>query len=156
MDAICFEIIPHGSASYQEMIRLREKILRTPLGLQFSADEIDAEKHDLHIGAFLPPDHRLIACCVLSPLDHQTVRLRQMAVDISFQRQHIGTALLKYAEHVACLKGFHTIVLHARVYAMEFYQKHGYSVEGPVFTEVTLPHVKMKKEISNHSLSDRA
>ncbi|MBX6379063.1 MAG: GNAT family N-acetyltransferase [Thermoflavifilum aggregans] len=147
-----FELIPYGSASYQEMIRLREKILRIPLGLQFSADELAAEKNDWHVGTFLLPGNQLIACCVLSPIDHQTVRLRQMAVETAFQRQKIGTALLQYAEQIARSKGFQTIVLHARVYAMAFYQKHGYTVTGDEFTEVTIPHVKMKKDIRHGTL----
>lgn len=144
-----FAIIPYGSALYMQMIRLREKILRIPLGLRFTADELATEEKDFHLAALQAATNSIVACCVLSPLDHQTAKLRQMAVDTAFQRQHVGTALLAFAEQVAWEKGFRIVVLHARMHAVGFYQKQGYRVVSTVFTEVTIPHVQMKKHLSD-------
>ena len=49
---MALKIIDHGSPEYQQMIKLREEILRKPLGLGFDQDELDTEKENMLICAF--------------------------------------------------------------------------------------------------------
>lgn len=142
------EQISFSSPAYQEMIALREKILRTPLGLHFTPNELAHENQDIHLGVFHTVSHQLIACCVLTQINAETIKLRQMAVDQAFQRQHIGSALLRFAEDIAREKGYRLIILHARLHAVAFYQKHGYQAMGEPFLEVTIPHMYMQKKLS--------
>ena len=44
--------IDHGTGEYKKMIALRQQILRQPLGLSFSFEELEREKDDLLIAAF--------------------------------------------------------------------------------------------------------
>ncbi|MBK6878814.1 MAG: GNAT family N-acetyltransferase [Ignavibacteria bacterium] len=44
-------------------------------------------------------------------------------------------------------KGFERIVMHARDSAVPFYEKLGYSKVGDMFTEVTIPHFKLFKNL---------
>ena len=37
------------------------------------------------------------------------------------------------------------IVLHAQLYALGFYRRHGYEPVGPVFQEADIDHVEMRK-----------
>ena len=41
---MALKIIDHGTKEYQQMIKLREDILRRPLGLTFSPEELEIEK----------------------------------------------------------------------------------------------------------------
>jgi hypothetical protein len=41
---MALKIIDHGTKEYEQMVRLREEILRKPLGLQFTEEELESEK----------------------------------------------------------------------------------------------------------------
>jgi len=49
---MALKIIDHGSPEYQQMVRLRNDMLRKPLGLHFDAEELYLEKNDVLMGAF--------------------------------------------------------------------------------------------------------
>jgi len=137
--------IDHGTKEYQQMVKLRMDILRQPLGLSFTDEELAREKEDILIGAF--DDDDLLACCLLTRADNNSVRLRQMAVQNNLQGKGIGASMMNFAETLARDKGFKKMVMHARKTALGFYEKLGYSVVGDEFTEVTIPHFVMEKSL---------
>lgn len=137
--------IDHGSKEYLQMIKLRNEILRRPLGLSYSEEELTREKDDILIGAF--DDDEMLACCILTKVDGKTLRLRQMAVQNNLQGKGIGASLMHFAELVARDKGFHKLIMHARNTAVGFYEKLGYKVVGNEFIEVTIPHNVMEKKL---------
>ena len=125
------------------MVQLRNDILRKPLGLIFTPDELEMEKEEILIGAF--EEEKMLGCCMLVRNDNQTVRLRQMAVLNNLQGKGIGRALMQFAENIARDRGFRKITMHARTTAVGFYEKLGYRVSGQEFQEVTIPHYIMEK-----------
>jgi N-acetylglutamate synthase-like GNAT family acetyltransferase len=137
--------IDHGSKEYRQMVQLRNEILRKPLGLAYSPDELAREKEDILIGAF--DDDELLACCLLTKQDKHCLRLRQMAVQDNLQGKGIGASMMNFAENVARDKGFKKMIMHARKTAVGFYEKLGYKVVGGEFIEVTLPHYVMEKDL---------
>lgn len=137
--------IDHGTPAYRQMVDLRYQTLRKPLGLIFTEEELAQEKEELLIAAF--DDDDMIGCCVLTPLDKVTLRLRQMAVHPELQGTGIGESIIHFAENLAKDKGFERIIMHARDTAIGFYEKFGYRVVGQEFTEVNLPHHLMEKEL---------
>ncbi len=139
------KIIDHGTPEYNEMVKLRYNILRKPLGLEFLPEELENEKKDILICFF--DDPALEGCCLLTQTIPREVRLRQMAVLSGLQRNGIGRALMQFAENIARDRGYTKICMHARKTAMGFYEKLGYKKTGPEFTEVTLPHYKMEKDL---------
>jgi predicted GNAT family N-acyltransferase len=138
-------MIDHGTKEYQQMVALRNEILRKPLGLSFDKEELDKEKDDILMGAF--EDEKLLGCCLLTRVDPTTVRLRQMAVPNNMQGKGIGRALMIFAENIARDLGYRKLCMHARKTAVGFYQKLGYSITGDEFTEVTIPHYIMEKTL---------
>lgn len=124
---------------------LRRAVLRTPLGLDFSAEQLAAEAEDIHLAAF--DGQNLIGTVILTPYDAATFKLRQMAVAESHRGQFVGSALLLAAEATARDHSARRIVLAARTTAEAFYARHGYTVQGDAFIEVTLPHVTMTKAL---------
>ena len=142
---MALRMIDHGTKEYLQMVHLRHDILRKPLGLNFDDAELEKEKEDILIGAF--EDDRLLGCCLLSPMDSSTIRLRQMAVPKNMQGKGIGRALMIFAENIARDQGYKRLCMHARRTAIGFYEKLGYAVCGDEFVEVTIPHFTMEKSL---------
>jgi N-acetylglutamate synthase-like GNAT family acetyltransferase len=139
------KMIDHGSSDYKKMVDLRMDILRRPLGLTFSDEDLKKEKDDILIGAF--DDDKILACCILTKIADGTCKLRQMAVLPKLQGTGLGAAMMNYAELMAKDAGFKKMVMNARKTAKGFYEKLGYEIEGDEFVEVTLPHFYMQKNI---------
>jgi N-acetylglutamate synthase-like GNAT family acetyltransferase len=137
--------IDHGSQDYEKMVQLRKLILREPLGLTFSKEELEKERDDILIGCL--DEDKMLGCCILTKLDQKTLRLRQMAVSNKLQGKGIGESIMSFTELLARDKGFKKIIMHARNTAIGFYEKCGYKVCGGQFLEVNIPHHIMEKEI---------
>lgn len=148
--AMALKIIDYGTEEYKQMLKLREDILRQPLGLHLSQEELDREKDNLMMAAF--DDDKMLACCMLVEEGPQIVRLRQMAVLNDLQGQGIGKALLQFAENVARDRGYQKITMHARKNAAGFYEKLGYRVMGDEFIEITIPHYLMEKSLFTNEM----
>jgi ribosomal protein S18 acetylase RimI-like enzyme len=142
---MALKIIDHGSAEYQQMIKLRDVMLRKPLGLGFTKEDLEQEKDNMLIGAF--EDERMLGCCMLVEEEPEIVRLRQMAVLNDLQGKGIGRALMNFAENLARDRGYKIIRMHARSIAIGFYEKVGYKVKGDQFIEITIPHYLMEKDL---------
>ncbi len=142
---MALKILDHGSAEYQQMVKLRDDILRKPLGLTISAEELEREKENMLIGAF--EDEDMLGCCMLVEETADTVRLRQMAVLNDLQGKGIGRALMNFAENIARDRGYKKLSMHARKNVVGFYEKMGYKVTGDEFIEVTIPHFVMVKKL---------
>lgn len=127
------------------MVDLRYLILRKPLGLTFSDEDLEKEKEDILIGCF--EDDKLEGCCLLTDCGNKTVRLRQMAVLSGLQGKGIGRVLMQFAENIARDRGYKKMVMHARKTAVGFYEKLGYRIAGEEFEEVTIPHYTMEKNL---------
>jgi predicted GNAT family N-acyltransferase len=143
MSSLVIRLLAFQSDEYQDMVELRSRILREPLGLQFTTDELNNEGNQFHVGAFI--DDKIVGCMALVPVDSKTLKMRQVAVDSATQRQGIGTRLVSYAEEFAIKKGFCCIELHARMASKRFYDDLAYDTVGAEFIEVGIPHVKMQK-----------
>jgi predicted GNAT family N-acyltransferase len=142
---MAMKIIEHNSAEYQAMVSLRMKILREPLGLSFTTEDLDKEKVDILLCAY--DDDIMVGCCILTKINDDTCQLRQMAVSPAMQKNGLGRSLLDFSEKVAYDSGFRNMMMHARKTAVGFYQKQGYEIEGEEFEEVTLPHFEMYKRL---------
>jgi GNAT superfamily N-acetyltransferase len=145
-DCVCREIA-FRSNEYAEEVRLRDAVLRKPLGIAWTSEELAAELKARHVGCFL--HDRLVGTLILTPQNADTVRLRQMAVAPSQQHRGVGTRLIAFAESRATELGYREIVAHARREAAEFYLRLGYSVRGAEFLEVTIPHIEIFKRLGS-------
>ena len=137
--------IDHSSKEYQQMINLRNEILRKPLNLSFLKDELDKEKNDILIGVF--DEDKILGCCLLTIVDKTSVRLRQMAVQNNLQGKGIGASMMNYAENIARDRGYKKLIMHARKTAIGFYEKLGYKVTGNEFIEISILHIVMEKKL---------
>lgn len=136
--------IAFGTPEFDEAVRLRYEVLRAPLGLDYTAEQLAEEYDQIHLAAYADSGE-LLAYLNLTPLDAATVKMRQVAVSPLVQGKGIGTALVAESEGYATTLGFQRMVLHARETAVPFYLRLGYVVEGEKFEEVTVPHWRMRK-----------
>jgi len=44
--------VDHGSEAYKDTVSLRDELLRKPLGLVFSAEDLEKEASSYHLGAY--------------------------------------------------------------------------------------------------------
>ena len=140
---MAIKVIDYGSKEYKQMVALRQLLLRKPLGLTFSEEELNAEKDDILIGCF--DDDKMEGCCLLTEVEPGILRLRQMAVVSGLQGKGMGRAILQFAENIARDRGFKTIIMHARKTAAGFYEKLGYKITSAEFVEISIPHYLMEK-----------
>lgn len=142
MDIPC-ETVEYGTPRHRETMDLRNLLLRTPLGIEFTDDDWEIEKNSRHLAAY--DGDQLLGCLLLIHENDETIRMRQLAVAEEHQRKGIGTALVAYAESVAVELGYTRIVMNARETAIAFYERIGYEKKGTIFVLVTIPHIVMQK-----------
>lgn len=146
LKTIVIKEIVHNSELYEEEVKLRYKILREPLSLLYTPEQLDEEKDQFHLCAF--DDDKLIGSLLLKPINQNIIQMRQFAVDSDYQGKGIGKLLVIHSEEFAVKKGFTKMILHARETAIPFYKKMNYILEGEQFIEVTIPHMKMYKDLN--------
>lgn len=137
--------VEYGSKLYEELVALRHEVLRKPLGLFFTDEQLAAEKDFIHFGAF--DEDELVGTLQLVPEAHGRMKMKQVAVDSARQGQGIGAIMVQAAEEFARDKGFIIMYCHARDLAVPFYERLGYRCVGDMFEEVTIPHWEMEKRL---------
>lgn len=139
---IHFQRIEHNSEDYFQSVRLRQEILRTPLGLVFTKDDLTSEALQIHI---VGKSANRIVCTASILIFQQHCKIRQVAVQQNLQKTGIGYQLMTFCERYIQQLNIAQIELHARLSIADFYRKMGYTEIGDGFIEVNLPHIKMVK-----------
>lgn len=139
--------IDFGSSRYNELVELRYKVLLEPLGLKFLDSFRPEEANYLHIGCVEMLDDKLVGGLILAPVDNNTIRMMQVAVDTVYQGEGVGRELVKYAEKRAKEAGYTKIIMHAMLFVAGFYEKLGYRAEGDPFEEQGITFVNMVKDL---------
>ncbi len=138
--------IQWNSELYALEIELRDRLLRAPLGMGFSTQELAAESSELHFG--LIQEGKVKACAVIVPSTPDQAKLRQMAVHEDHQRQGLGSTLVRQIESELRRRDFQRVELHAREQAVPFYERLGYRTIGERFIEVNIAHWKMYHQLT--------
>lgn len=146
MDTITIQPVVYGTDLYDKAIELRYDVLRKPLNMQYTPQQLLEEKEETHIVALL--QDTVIGVLLLKKINDNTIKMRQVAIASTYQRAGIGTQLVKFAEQYAIQHNFSIIELHARDTAVNFYLKNKYEIVGDVFFEVSIPHYKMIKQLN--------
>lgn len=134
--------IEFDSPVHAVMVDLRERVLRRPLGMQITQEEIARDADNFLLGCY--DGEILVGCLILQREEGGWVRLRQVAVDEVRQGQGIGRFMLREAQNIAREWGTEKIYCHARENARRFYERGGWAVVGDTFSEVGIPHCRME------------
>ncbi len=138
------EFIDTEHPLYAKERSLRSKVLREPFGFPPGAEEFPFENSSIHIVAVEGDE---VVGCVLFHPEGKTGRMYQMAVAPERQREGIGKRLAAELERHLREDGFEEIYLHARDYAVSFYEQLGYEAEDQPFMEIGIEHRLMKRRL---------
>ena len=130
----------HESPLYQECLKIRCEILRKPLGMQVLDSDREKDAKSIHILC----KYKGKPAGTVALMDNT---LRQMAVLDEFQGLALGRKLVAYLEKLAKEQGYDEVELAARMVALDFYKKCGYTAYGDEYMHIAVPHVDMKKAI---------
>lgn len=129
---------------YWRLLRMREIVLRLPLGMRYTAVDIQKERNEW-IYACEDQGEILSSCQFI--LEDAKAKMRQVATAKHHQSKGLGKRLYTYCEAELKQQGIREIYCHARKSAIPFYEKLNFKIISEEFEEVGIPHVKMKKEI---------
>tara|TARA_B100000745_G_scaffold58226_1_gene34521 strand:- start:707 stop:1144 length:438 start_codon:yes stop_codon:yes gene_type:complete len=138
-------LIEYDSEQYLESVALRQDVLRTPLGLKFTKENMTNDANELHVAA--TDGEQLVGILLLRPITDQIIKMRQVAVKQNHQGQGIGKKMVHFCESLCKSMGFTQIELHAREVALAFYLSQNYTQIGDKFLEIGIPHFKMVKHL---------
>lgn len=141
-----FHLVDFGTPAYDETVRLRNDILRIPLGLEFYPEDLELEFNQYHLAGY-QKNGELVSCLVLKTLPDSTIKMRQVAVREDVQNKGIGQLMVVASEMVSRNLGYNKMVLNARKTAVPFYKKLAYKTSGKEFLEIEIPHFKMVKNL---------
>jgi GNAT superfamily N-acetyltransferase len=133
---------------FGDWLTLRFRVLREPLGLKYSEEDIAKESDQHHICFF--QKRQILGGLIIHLVNGESngeFKMRQVAVDPEFQGQGIGAQLVLFAEGLIRDWGGTQISLHSRLDACPFYEKLGYESLDDPFVEVGLIHYLMKKKL---------
>lgn len=146
MGEIKIKSVEYGSKDYGEAIDIRYEILRKPLGLIFTQQQLLAERGQYHL--VCKEGDRVLGCLVLMPRSDTQVQMRQVAILEDYRGRGLGGSLVWCSEEYAMELGYQEMIVHARESAVGFYEKLGYARVGECFIEVALPHWKLVKKLA--------
>lgn len=140
-------IIDRGSPYYEDALALRYSLFfekyNLPREVLFDEDESTA----LHC-ALVEVDE-LIAYGRLNCRGDSLCQISQMVVDPQYQNRGYGMMILKRLVSIANEKDGRSISLNARMHAVGFYQKAGFTSVGEAFRSkrTGVEHIEMRREI---------
>lgn len=136
--------IEFQSVEYSKSLLLRNEVLRKPLGLDISDDDISDEVYQVHFVA-IEKDEVVGTVSLVSHYQIELGKLRQMATAEDVRGKGYGKQLVSVLEEYCAQNQMTKVVLHARHYAVGFYEKLGYEITSDVFQEVGIDHFVMEK-----------
>ncbi len=131
------------SPEYKTALELRYRLLREPLGLNFTEEDIAAEADQKHLGLY--DGERIIGNLSMVENGGDTLKLRQFAIDSEYQGKGLSYILMEAGEKYAKEHGYKKVSGHARKSVVPIYIKMGYNIVGEEFEEVTIPHLEIEK-----------
>lgn len=134
---------------YQDSLALREKVLRKPLGLEVSSEQIKNESLKNYHHYCVKKDNAVVAALTMK-INPSSIQICQIATLNNYQCKGYGSAVLEYAEkelsRLFPKKGF---VVFSRINSVSFYLKMGYEFKNKkTYTIIGLDHRLMKKTVT--------
>lgn len=139
-------------ASLAEILALRQEELRPGLPPEDARFDGDDEPATRHVGAFLDETRENVACASFMARPWQgdpAYQLRGMATRAELVRRGLGTALLRFAEPLLRTSGTRLLWCNARVGALGFYERLGWTVTSEEFDIPGVgPHRRLVRRVA--------
>lgn len=142
-----FAPVIFATPQYDQLVALRDHVLRKPLGLVFTVDQLSEEYFLNHFGCWQESTGDLVGTLLMTHIDNKTTKMRQVAVAPCFRGRGIGSYMVSKVEYWCRSHNYKMITLAARNTAVPFYQRLNYEIKGEPFNEVGIPHRTMVKKL---------
>lgn len=140
--------IPKTQQEWDSYYDLRYRILREPLGKERGSERNEGDETATHFALF--ENKELLAVARLDRVDKSTCQARFVAVETHLQGKGYGKKIMTALENEAIALGYEKLVLHARDYALPFYEKLGYTLVGSSYKLFdVLQHFEMFKVLTH-------
>lgn len=137
---------PQTAAEWDKYYDLRYRILREPLGKERGSERNDGDEAGIHFAVF--DGESILAIARLDRVDDTVCQVRFVAVETTIQGKGLGKKIMDAVEKRGTEKGYSKLILHARDYALPFYEKLGYTLLGPSYKLFdVLQHFEMEKQL---------
>lgn len=138
---------PETEKELEEYYHLRWSLLRAPLQRPQGSEKDIYDEHSEHR---MIVDHTgtPVACGRIYTIAADESQIHHMAVNPSYRKQGLGSLLISALEDEAHRAGSERIVMNARIEAVPFYEKCGFSLVGNGQVSEGVRHRQMIKEIS--------
>ncbi|WP_208560394.1 GNAT family N-acetyltransferase [Marinilactibacillus kalidii] len=147
MNTILIKKITTEDSEYQGSLRLREQVLRKPLGIRLEDEAKSSEETAHHFVALY--EQTVVGTLFLIETEESVYQMRQVAVDQAYQGKATGKQLVKVAEKWADNAGVKKIWMHARENAWPFYESLGYHYTSDDYMQIGIVHKTMEKSFIN-------
>ncbi len=145
------KFVDYGSIEYQQATKLRYRLFYQKHNIPFESIFSLQEKQHLHVVIINKTQNQVLAYGRLDQKSTNEFQICQMVVEPEYQRQGLGTLILKTLSGVATNQGASLLTLNARVAKVKFYQRYGFETIGEVFASSStgVPHIKMQKQFNS-------
>ncbi|WP_294674928.1 GNAT family N-acetyltransferase [uncultured Fluviicola sp.] len=135
---------PASEQDWDAYYDLRYRILREPLGKERGSERNEGDETGIHFT--LVENNVFIAVARLDSVDETVCQARFVAVESHLQGKGYGRKIMTALENEARNLGYRKLILHARDYALPFYERLGYTLVGPSYKLFdVLQHFEMFK-----------
>lgn len=131
-----------ATPDYDQAIRLRDEVLRKPLGRSIVDDPLEEEVYQVHFAYF--DDGIVLGTASLLEVEPGVWKMRQVAVGPAAQGKSVGRQLVQACRAFAKTHRANRLYCHARDTAKGFYERCDWEAFGEPFEEVGLAHTKMR------------
>ena len=135
---------PETEAEWEAYYDLRYRVMREPLGKERGSERNEGDSTGIHFALF--EDGTILGIARLDKVDDQICQVRFVAIESHLQGKGLGNQLMIAVEEHGAQIGYSKMILHARDYALSFYEKLGYQLIGPSYKLFdVLQHYEMEK-----------
>ncbi len=137
---------PQTSAEWEQYFDLRYRILREPLGKERGSERNEGDETGVHFALF--EQGTIVGVARLDKVDHEICQVRFVAIEDNIQGKGYGKKLMNEVEQEGKRIGHKKMILHARDYALPFYEKLNYTLIGASYKLFdVLQHFEMHKNL---------
>ncbi len=146
MEEIVFKEISRDSELYDQALQLRYDLFFRDLNLPW---DILFDEYEESCGHFVVLHEYELVAYVRLMIHNDTALFSQMVVKPQFQKMGFGSLILQEMKKVTLKRGAKEIRLSARMTAVDFYSKCGYSTVGSVYNskKTQLKHIEMVNKL---------
>lgn len=137
---------PSTSSEWEKYYDLRYRVLRQPLNQPLGSEKNEGDETGIHFALF--DSDNLVAIARLDNATSPVSQVRFVAVETHLQGKGFGNQIMAATGERSKSMGCEKVILHARDYAVPFYEKLGYTLIEPSYKLFdVLQHYLMEKKL---------